>query len=645
MNKKISRNDPCPCGSGKKYKKCCGKSDAVSITDLLEKDIIALQREIIEYGQNHFYEEISDTFNDIMEMLNVEDEEEKEFYEFVHNFWFSVFELTENDHTIMECFLSEKLDRLHRPRLKEIISTWTDATAVAGTIIELDQKVIVIRDTLRQESYRTRILDDSFEYKVGSFGFAILLPFDQEYILFPAFFDLPVEHTSTYEDYIQRDFEFSYENDPEEFLIESFIELMYEVPGASERLRTEELSWPSPISKKVADLFREELEKIGESTVHINYGVIIWNKFILARNKRIQNALIYVASLRYLLSMMVPLQQSLSQKELAEVYGVSVSSISSKYNEILYALEEDMNSALERNDVDKEPTIGPSPILGERALHDLFGEINDKQFDKIEDVNSFLKTKMEEPIVKKSAKKLSNKEKAQQLIYDAYEETGEKRYQLARQALMLNQFHPDGYNLLAEETDSIVEAEILYHKGMVLGKQELGEEFFKENVGHFWGLIETRPFMRAKFHYAQTKHEQGEIKEAIVHYEELLTLNPHDNQGVRDSLFSAYCEIKLLGKAEELLEDYDDGTAAGYFNRVLVELLLNGFTEKAKKYFLKGREQNPYIVPYLNGKKRKPAQIPDYFGFGDENEARTYAFNYIHLWKNIHGLKEGLLKW
>ena len=24
MNKEIGRNDPCPCGSGKKYKKCCG---------------------------------------------------------------------------------------------------------------------------------------------------------------------------------------------------------------------------------------------------------------------------------------------------------------------------------------------------------------------------------------------------------------------------------------------------------------------------------------------------------------------------------------------------------------------------------------------------------------------------------------------
>jgi SWIM/SEC-C metal-binding protein len=25
VDEKIGRNDPCPCGSGKKYKKCCGK--------------------------------------------------------------------------------------------------------------------------------------------------------------------------------------------------------------------------------------------------------------------------------------------------------------------------------------------------------------------------------------------------------------------------------------------------------------------------------------------------------------------------------------------------------------------------------------------------------------------------------------------
>ena len=25
-DEKVGRNDPCPCGSGKKYKKCCGKA-------------------------------------------------------------------------------------------------------------------------------------------------------------------------------------------------------------------------------------------------------------------------------------------------------------------------------------------------------------------------------------------------------------------------------------------------------------------------------------------------------------------------------------------------------------------------------------------------------------------------------------------
>ena len=24
---KVGRNDPCPCGSGKKYKKCCGRNN------------------------------------------------------------------------------------------------------------------------------------------------------------------------------------------------------------------------------------------------------------------------------------------------------------------------------------------------------------------------------------------------------------------------------------------------------------------------------------------------------------------------------------------------------------------------------------------------------------------------------------------
>jgi preprotein translocase subunit SecA len=30
LGQKVGRNDPCPCGSGRKFKNCCGKSSGVA---------------------------------------------------------------------------------------------------------------------------------------------------------------------------------------------------------------------------------------------------------------------------------------------------------------------------------------------------------------------------------------------------------------------------------------------------------------------------------------------------------------------------------------------------------------------------------------------------------------------------------------
>jgi len=32
MSEKVGRNEPCPCGSGKKYKKCCGRNEKVDFS-------------------------------------------------------------------------------------------------------------------------------------------------------------------------------------------------------------------------------------------------------------------------------------------------------------------------------------------------------------------------------------------------------------------------------------------------------------------------------------------------------------------------------------------------------------------------------------------------------------------------------------
>jgi hypothetical protein len=46
------------------------------------------------------------------------------------------------------------------------------------------------------------------------------------------------------------------------------------------------------------------------------------------------------------------------------------------------------------------------------------------------------------------------------------------------------------------------------------------------------------------------------------------------------------------------------------------------------------------VISYLTGKKRLPAQQPDYYGFGDENEAIIYVSEHLPLWQKINGLLE-----
>lgn len=274
-------------------------------------------------------------------------------------------------------------------------------------------------------------------------------------------------------------------------------------------------------------------------------------------------------------------------------------------------------------------------------MHEALQDLADKDFDSIDEINEYLRNKMFEP--KKSNKGMvSDREKAQNLIYDAFEIQGPRRYQLAREALKLNPSHPDGYNILAEEAGSLDEAIALYKQGMELGKQDLGESFFKENKGHFWGLLETRSYMRAKLNYAQASYELGQLQEAIRHFEELLELNPNDHQGVRYSLFIAYVDNNELAKAKKLLVQYDEGTAHGSYNNLLLELLENGFTPLAGKLLKDAQKSNKFVNDYITGKKKLPGYSPDSYSFGSKEEAIIYVQEHLHIWRKIPGISEWL---
>jgi len=68
------------------------------------------------------------------------------------------------------------------------------------------------------------------------------------------------------------------------------------------------------------------------------------------------------------------------------------------------------------------------------------------------------------------------------------------------------------------------------------GGRALGPAAFRDDVGHFWGILATRPYMRVRQGLAAVLWALGERQVAIAHVQEPLRLNPGDNQGLRYTL-------------------------------------------------------------------------------------------------------------
>jgi tetratricopeptide (TPR) repeat protein len=147
-------------------------------------------------------------------------------------------------------------------------------------------------------------------------------------------------------------------------------------------------------------------------------------------------------------------------------------------------------------------------------------------------------------------------EEAQTVIYQALETSGKRRLDLARKALTLSADCADAYVLLAEATTDAEEAQKLYAQGVAAGERAIGPAAFRENVGHFWGLVETRPYMRARQGLAAVLWQLGERQAAVTHLQEMLRLNPGDNQGLRYELASWLLALGDDTALEQLLAAY-----------------------------------------------------------------------------------------
>ena len=225
---------------------------------------------------------------------------------------------------------------------------------------------------------------------------------------------------------------------------------------------------------------------------------------------------------------------------------------------------------------------------------------------------------------------------AQELIYEAFDSRGPRRVELARRALAITADCADAYVILAEETaGSLEEERALYAAGVAAGERALGPEAFEEDVGAFWGLIETRPYMRARVGLANSLWQLARQDEAVEHYRDLLRLNPSDNQGIRYTLLSCLMAMGRDAEAQTLVDspEYgDDATASWAYGRVLLSFRREGAGPRTHQLLADALEVNRFAPAYLTGQKRLPKRIPDLIGFGDASEAIACAAEQAEAW-------------
>lgn len=222
-----------------------------------------------------------------------------------------------------------------------------------------------------------------------------------------------------------------------------------------------------------------------------------------------------------------------------------------------------------------------------------------------------------------SDQEVDAKYEAQVIAFDAMEATSSATARkLAKRALRLD---PDCVDALVvlNDLDARTQKERIegLQKAVAAGKRSLGAKFFRENKGDFWMLIETRPTMRVMATLAGEMASVGMSLDAIAIYEEMLALNPNDNQGVRDPLLGLYLAVGDATGAKRLLKRYKGDSSACFAWARVIEHLLAGDHKSADAALQKAVLANRFVAPHLAGQKSLPKSLPEMYSLGSVEEA------------------------
>jgi tetratricopeptide (TPR) repeat protein len=211
--------------------------------------------------------------------------------------------------------------------------------------------------------------------------------------------------------------------------------------------------------------------------------------------------------------------------------------------------------------------------------------------------------------IAREALALGGVEAAQELAYQALEAPSVPRaLALAAKAVELDPQCCDALTMLAlgrhDEPAQIIEA--LEHS-VRCGAARLGpERFLGEDRGHFGGIVETRPYLRARSQLYTVLLRTDRRDQALEHGRELIALDSGDRQGVRWSLLGLLLEFDRLDEARALREQFAEDESGQFAWGEVLEEFLRGGPRGAAPALARARRVQPLFEFALFGSTALP---------------------------------------
>ena len=130
----------------------------------------------------------------------------------------------------------------------------------------------------------------------------------------------------------------------------------------------------------------------------------------------------------------------------------------------------------------------------------------------------------------------------------------------AKRALMKDKDNLDAEVMVAElSAKSGDERQKSYRKLIKKAEKKLEAQglWDEESFGIYWGIWETRPYMRLRYNYIEFLIGQGKRRKAIAECEDMLRLCKNDNIGIRYKLMHLYAFYEDEVSAQKLYKKYE----------------------------------------------------------------------------------------